>query len=87
MPRYIAEHTLPWTEEDLNQMLAEGLPPLPEGMAWKSTFCSFPEHKFFCEWEAPNQESIEQVFQAQQMPFDRVYPVRLFDVASKTLEP
>lgn len=87
MTRYIAQHTLPWTEEDVNKLIEQGMPQMPEGLAWKTTFCSFPEHKFFCEWEAPSAESIEQFLKASQMPYDVIYPVRRFDVAERQMEP
>jgi hypothetical protein len=85
MPKYIAVHTLPMTEEQLMAML-KNLPPLPEGTSWKQTYCDFKNGKFFCEWEAPNQEIIEQGFKAQQLPYDAVYPVKIFNVAKQIFE-
>ena len=60
---------------------------VPPGFKWKQSYCDFADHKFFCEWEAPNKEALEQGFKAGDLPFDAVYPVRIFDVANKELEP
>ena len=86
MPRFIAVHTVPFAEEDLKNA-AKALPSqLPPDVSWKLTYCDFADNKFFCEWEAPNKEAIEQVFKAQNLPFDAIYPVRLLDVAKAELE-
>ena len=87
MPRFIAVHTLPFTEAEFTERLKQPMPEYPPGVIWKLSYCDFADHKFFCEWEAPNKETIEQFFKAQEMPFDAVYPVRLFDVVKKELEP
>jgi hypothetical protein len=85
MPRFIAVHTMPLTEEQLMEML-KNLPALPEGTTWKQTYCDFEDGKFFCEYEAPNKEIIEQGFKASNIPYDAVYPVRIFDVAKKSFQ-
>jgi len=86
LPRFIAVHTAPFTESDLKTAAKEMPPQLPPGVSWKLTYCDFADNKFFCEWEAPNKEAIEQVFKAANMPFDAIYPVRLLDVAKVELE-
>jgi len=83
MPRFIAVHSGRFTEEQL-KTLAKGA--RPEGISWKLTYCDFADKKFFCEWEAPNKEMIERHFKTTKMPFDRVYPVRLFNVAKAEFE-
>jgi hypothetical protein len=83
MPRFIAVHTAPFTKE---QLMGMDVTKLPKGVSWKLTYCDFKDGKFFCEWEAPNKEIIEQGFKAQKMPFDAVYPVELFNVAKKKFE-
>ena len=87
MSRFIAVHTMSLTEEQ--HMAAISTLPLtfPAGVAWKLTYCDYADGKFFCEWEGPSRESIEQTLKAMQMPFDAVYPVRIFDVATRKLEP
>ena len=83
MPRFVAVHTAPFTEEHLKTAAKDTLPP---GFTWKLTYCDFTDNKFFCEWEAPGKEALEQAFKANNMPFDAVYPVRLFDVAKAEFE-
>ena len=87
MPRFIAAHTMPATDADILKFAKEMPSQLPAGVTWKLTYCDFPDNKFFCEWEAPNKEAIEQVFKAAEVPFDAIYPVRLLDVAKAELEP
>lgn len=84
MSRFIAVHTMPTTEEQFMALLK--LPPAPKGISWKLTYCDFKDGKFFCEWEAPNKEAVEQYCTAQKVPFDAVYPVRLFNVAKRKFE-
>ena len=86
MPRFIAVHTAPFPEEDLKKFAREMPSQLPAGVIWKLTYCDFADNKFFCEWEAPNKEVIEQIFKASNLPFDAVYPVRLLDVTKAELE-
>jgi hypothetical protein len=83
MPRFIAVHTAPFTEEQLKAAAKE---TFPAGFSWKLTYCDFADKKFFCEWEAPNKQALEQAFKARKMPFDAVYPVQLFNVAKAKFE-
>jgi len=78
---------MPGTEEEVKKLAKDMPPQLPSGVSWKLTYCAFGDNKFFCEWEAPNKEAIEQVFKAANLPFDAVYPVRLLDVAKVEIEP
>lgn len=87
MPRFIAVHTVKYAEEDLIKAAKDMPPKLPPGVSWKLTYCDFADKKFFCEWEAPDKKAIEQIFKASKIRFDRVYPVRLLDVAKAELEP
>ena len=81
-------HTMPMTEEQWKERMMSGEKlSFPPGVVWKLTYCDFADGKFFCEWEAPNKETIEQIFKGMEMPFDVIYPVRLFDVAKSELEP
>ncbi len=86
MPRFMAQHTVPLTEEQAMGLLDN--PRLfTEGVTWKLTYCDFDSGKFFCEWEAPSKEAIEAVFKSVQMPYDAIYPVRLLDVSRRQIEP
>jgi hypothetical protein len=83
MPRFIAVHTAPFTED---QLKAAAKDTFSQGLSWKLTYCDFDDNKFFCEWEAPNREMIEQEFKDKNMPYDAVYPVRLFTVETAEFE-
>ena len=86
MSRYIVAHTAPMTEQQVNEML-KSPPNFPAGIACHYTWFDFSAGKFFCEWEAPNKESVEQSIRAMNMPFDVVYPVRRLAWATGQLEP
>ena len=86
MPRFIVVHTAPVTEEQWMGNLVRGMPPFPPGVSLNLAYCDFTDGKIFCEWVAPNKEMIEQVFKVMSMPFDAIYPVRLFNVAKAELE-
>ncbi len=86
MPRFIAVHTIPMTEEQAMATMTQ-LPARPAGVEWKQTYCDFDGSKYFCVWEAPSKEVIEQFFRKIELPFDAVHPVRIFDVATGTIEP
>jgi len=61
MPRYIIERTLPkMSPEDMQQLarrsiqVAEKIP----GVVWIKSYISESEGKTYCEYEAPNPESL-----------------------------
>lgn len=61
MPRYIIERTLPkMSQEDMQQLarrsiqVADGIP----GLVWIKSYISESEGKTYCEYEAPNPESL-----------------------------
>lgn len=87
MPKFIAVHTLPQTEAEIMEVVKSLPQQIPAGITWKQTYCDFDEHKFFCEWEAPNKAAIEQVFKTVNMPYDAIYQVRVYDVATAKMEP
>lgn len=83
MPRFIAAHTMPITEEQLQALSQK---PSPAGVRWIRTFCGFDDNKHFCEWEAPGKDSVKEVLAQESIPYDGIYRVQVFDVASRTLE-
>ncbi len=83
MPRFMAVHTAPFTEQALKDLAGE---KLPEGVSWKVTYCDFADNKFFCDWEAPDKETIEKEFKVRNIPCDAVYPVQIFNVVKAQLE-
>ena len=87
MPRFIAPHSVPFTEDALMKYAQDEAPKFPEsGVIWIRTYCDFEDNKHFCEWDAPNKEAIEQIFKDLDIPFDGIYPVRIFDVATAKVE-
>ncbi len=85
MPRFMAVHTAPLKEEQMSE-IAKQISNLPPGVSYNLTYCDFDDGKFFCDWEAPNKETIEQIFKSMNMPYDAVYPVRLFTTAKMGFE-
>ena len=95
MPRFIAVHTMTLDEQSLKVLAKEAQRVFAERVqsagesskvAWRLTYCDFADNKFFCEWEARNKEELQQVFKVMNMPFDAIYPVRLFNVAKGDFE-
>ena len=89
MTRFVAVHTMPMTEDNWQENMKgafDKLSQLPPGVKYNQTYCGFTDGKFFCDWEAPNKETVEQIFKGMEMPFDAVYPVKLFDVAKMAFE-
>lgn len=87
MAKFIAVHTLPgYNEQKMAQMAKDMEGKIPQGMSWKLTYCAFDQNKYFCEWEAPSKEALEQGFKQNKLPFDAVYPVKQFNVASGNFE-
>jgi len=83
MPRFIVVHTAPLTESNFKEWAKQAR---PKGFSWKLTYCDFDDNKFFCEWDAPNKEALAEAFKAQNLPFDALYPVKLFNVAEAKFE-
>jgi len=87
MPRFIATHSIPFTEGALVKLAKEEVPKFSEiGVTWIRTYCDFDDNRFFCEWEAPNREAMQNIFKDLNIPFNGIYPVRIFDVATVKLE-
>ena len=87
MPRFTAIHSVPLTEEALVTLAKEEAPKFAaQDVTWIRTYCSFAENKFVCEWEGPSKETIEGILNDYGIPFDGVYPARVFDVATAQFE-
>ena len=89
MGRYIAVHTLHLSPEEFianAKKNSEKMAKLPPGVKYNYTYCGFEDHKFFCDWESPNKETLRQVFKEVEMPYESIHLVRLFDVAKMKLE-
>lgn len=85
MPRFMAVHSIPVTEQQLTEMF-NARSNFPSGVDWNQSFCDFGEGKVFCEWDAPNKEVIEALFKQSNLPYDKVYEVQRFDAKTGQLE-
>jgi len=87
MPRFLAEHTLPLsTEAEFLAFAKQMKPKVPAGFSWKMTYCDFRNHKFTCEWEAASKKALGEAFKANSVPYDAIYPVKVFNVAKMGFE-
>jgi hypothetical protein len=84
MSRFLVSHSVVFSEEPMKELAKK---PLPEGVSWMRTFCGFEDNKSFCEWQAPSREAIKEVLRQVDVSYDAIYPVRLFDVPTGSLEP
>ncbi len=73
------------TEADL-KALSTDVGGVPEGVRWVKSYCDFDDNKFFCEWEGPSKDALEQTFEAIRFPYDVIYPVKIFDVTTREIE-
>ena len=87
MPRFLAEHRLPYSTEAESLEFAKAMTPkAPAGFSWKLTYCDSSAHKFVCEWEAPSKEAIEEAMKANNVPFDAIYPAKVCNPAKMSFE-
>jgi len=87
MPRFVAEHKLPYsTEAEFSEFAKAMTSKIPAGFSWKQTYCDFSTHKFLCEWEAPSKEGLEEAMKANSVPFDAIYSAKVFNVAKMGFE-
>jgi hypothetical protein len=80
MPYFIALHPAAFSEEQL-EGLARRRDEIPPGVHWRLTWSAAEQGVSYCEWEAPDKASIEQVFSELQVPFTEVQEVSRFDPA------
>ena len=84
MPRFVAVHTAPFTEEQLKQLATTA--QTPPGVHWIATYSAFDDNRHFCEWVAPNKEVILEIFRQYNLPYDGLHVVRRFDPDTAQLE-
>ena len=85
MPRFIAVHPVSFKEEDVRAFAARR-DELPAALRWHACFVAAGEHVTYCDWEAPSQQLLTEVFEAYGIPFVAVHEVRCFDPAAVLLE-
>lgn len=83
MPRFIAIHTVPITEEQLKKLAKE---PSKKNAKWISTYCDFKDHFFVCDWDATSVEAVKEALDSVKVPFDKIRPVKVFNVAKADFE-
>ena len=80
MPRYIIERTLPkMSQEEMQQLarrsieVADGIP----GVVWIKSYISESEGKTYCEYEAPNPESLLEHARLLNISADKITCVEI----------
>lgn len=80
MPRYIIERTLPkMSQEDMQQLarrsiqVADAIP----GVVWIKSYISESEGKTYCEYEAPNPESLLEHARVLNISADKITCVEI----------
>jgi len=82
--RFIAVHAVAFPEDQLAPLTTE---PMPEGVAWHSTFIAYGDAKTYCHWEAPSKQALADLFVKYQVPVEAIHEVRQFDPVTGRLEP
>jgi hypothetical protein len=76
MPKFIAVHPVAFNKDQLGQ-LAKERPPA--GVSWGSTWCAFEEDKSYCEWDAPDKQTVEGIFAQYSIPYEAIYEVEHYN--------
>ena len=80
MPRYIIERAVgKLTKEELEAAAHRSLGAIDqlEGVVWIKSYISEAEGKIYCEYDAPNVESILEHSRLAGLPADKVSEVKL----------
>jgi len=76
MPRFIAEHPVAYTKDQLAQLAKE---QPPAGVSWGNTWCAFGDGRSYCEWDAPDKQTVEQIFKQYNIPYEAIREVQHFN--------
>lgn len=80
MPRYVIERTVPGiNREELEAAARRSMVALKEmpNVVWIRSYVSEAEGKIYCEYDAPDPESIREHARRAQIPADRISLVAL----------
>lgn len=80
MPRYIIERAVgTLTKDELEAAARRSLDAIDqmEGVVWIKSYISEAEGKIYCEYDAPNVESILEHARRAELPADKVSEVKL----------
>jgi hypothetical protein len=85
MPRYIVERnfpkglSVPATEEGARACMSVIANNASDGVTWIHSYVTIDRSKTFCIYDAPNPEAIRKVAGANNLPVDKITPVRVLD--------
>lgn len=85
MPRYMVERTfrggldIPMTDQGAKVCMAVVGTNAEDGVTWVHSYVSEDKTKTFCIYDAPSPEAIRQAAKLNQLPADRITPVRVLD--------
>lgn len=80
MPRYIIERTVGQVSEEELEAAARTSKQVLEGMPdvlWIRSYVSNREGKLFCEYDAPDEESIREHARRAGLPVDRITEIAI----------
>src|SRR5262245_3333180 len=82
MARVVMEQTFetPMTDEQLAEVAKrlDACLDIRDG-TWARSYLSNDRRRMFCEFEAPDADSVREALRSASVPFDRVWPARVFD--------
>ena len=84
MARFIVAHRLPavGTQDEIIELGKATINALPNGTEWLRSWVVHTDGRLFCEWEAPEEESIQAVLKGVEFfPIEVIYPVVAIDPA------
>ena len=85
MPRYLVERTFPeGLEIPIDEQGAKTCMAVVEGNAtvgvtWVHSYVSADKRTTFCVYDGPSPEAVRQAAEVNQLPVDRITPVRVLD--------
>jgi uncharacterized protein DUF4242 len=85
MPRYIVERSfpkglhVPATDDGAAGCMSVVSNNAREGVTWLHSYVSLDHKKTFCVYDGPNPDAIRRVAAANNLPVDRITPVRVLD--------
>jgi Protein of unknown function (DUF4242) len=82
MARVMMEQTFaePMSDEALSRF-SQRLDPCLEmrDASWARSYLALDRKRMFCEFEAPDAESVRDALRSAEVPFDRVWSAQMFD--------
>ena len=85
MPRYLVERTfpdglrIPMNDDGARSCLAVVDNNAKDGVSWVHSYVSPDLKKTYCIYDGPNPESIRSTAERNNLPVDKITPVRVLD--------